>query len=78
MTPEKSMDPNLCPICHEPNVCAMEIAEATGTAPARCWCMGVAFTPEVMKSVPDEAKGKVCICFKCSNTSKKPVSFNTH
>ena len=62
-----TIDPTLCPICHEPNVCAMEKAKATGTKPERCWCMDAVFTPAVMGQVPDAARGKACICAKCAS-----------
>jgi len=64
----ETIDPTRCPICHEPNVCAMEKAKATGTKPERCWCMDAVFTPAVMDQVPDAAKGKACICAKCAET----------
>ena len=63
-----TIDPTLCPICREPNICAMEKAKATGTKPGRCWCMDAVFTPAVMDQVPDAAKGKACICAKCAET----------
>jgi Uncharacterized protein conserved in bacteria (DUF2237) len=43
------IDPTRCPICHEPDVCAMEMAKATGSKPERCWCMDGVFTPTVME-----------------------------
>ncbi len=60
------IDPTCCPICHQPNICAMEVAKATGEIPERCWCMEAVFTPTVMGQVPVAAKGKVCICAKCA------------
>ena len=60
------IDPTRCPICGEPNVCAMEKAKVTGSKPERCWCMDAVFTPEVMDLVPDQAKGKACVCAKCA------------
>ena len=62
-----TIDPTRCPICHEPNVCAMEKAKATDTKPERCWCMDAVFTPEVMDLVPEQAQGKACICAKCAS-----------
>jgi len=44
----------------------MEKAKATGSKPERCWCMDAVFTPAVMDQIPDEAKGKACICAKCA------------
>ncbi|NCV08569.1 MAG: hypothetical protein EBW51_08275, partial [Actinobacteria bacterium] len=48
-----TIDPTRCPICGEPNVCAMEKAKVTGSKPERCWCMDAVFTPAVMERVPD-------------------------
>lgn len=59
------IDPTRCPICGEPNVCAMEKAKVTGSKPERCWCMDAVFTPAVMDQVPDAAKGKACVCANC-------------
>jgi hypothetical protein len=61
------IDPTRCPICLEPNLCAMEKAKAASTKPERCWCIDAVFTPEVMDQVPEAAKGKACICAKCTN-----------
>jgi hypothetical protein len=47
----------------------MEVAKATGNKAERCWCMDAVFTPVVMDQVPDEAKGKTCICAKCASAS---------
>ena len=62
----QTIDPTRCPICHEPNNCAMEMAKANGKEPERCWCMDAIFTPAVMGQVPDSAKGKACICDRCA------------
>lgn len=62
-----TIDPTRCPICHEPNVCAMEVAKASGTKPGRCWCFDAVFVAEVMNQVPNEAKGRACICAKCAS-----------
>ena len=64
-----TIDPTLCPICQEPNFCAMETAKASGTKPQRCWCMDAVITPEVMDLVPDQAKGKACVCAKCASAT---------
>jgi hypothetical protein len=64
----QAIDPTHCPICHELNSCAMEIAKTTGKGPERCWCMDAVFTPAVMDQVPDSAKGKACVCAKCAAT----------
>jgi hypothetical protein len=35
----------------------------------RCWCMDAVFTPAVMGLVPDQSKGKACICAKCASAA---------
>ena len=62
-----NIDPTRCPICHEPNVCAVEKAKLPGTKPERCWCLDAVFTTDVMNKVPEVARGKACICAKCAN-----------
>jgi hypothetical protein len=48
----------------------MEIAKATGKPLERCWCVDAVFTPELLESLPEVAKGKACICAQCAaNTS---------
>ena len=63
------IDPTRCPICEEPNACAMEVAKATDNKPERCWCFDAVFAAEVMDLVPDEAKGLACICAKCASAN---------
>jgi len=46
----------------------LKTAKATGTKLQRCWCMDAVFTPAVMDLVPDQAKGKTCVCAKCVET----------
>jgi hypothetical protein len=36
-------DPNHCPLCGQPNECAMEIERATGVKQPPCWCSQVKF-----------------------------------
>jgi hypothetical protein len=44
----------------------MKVAKATGKPLERC-CYVVVFTPELHKALPEDAKGKACVCFKCAN-----------
>lgn len=62
----KLVDPALCPLCGEANVCAMETARQTGAAPAPCWCLSVDFTAALAKPLPDAARGVACICARCA------------
>ena len=58
--------PDLCPLCGQPNQCAMEIERATGVRQPPCWCMEVDFTAELLAKVPQDAKNRACICAACA------------
>ncbi len=55
-------DTTRCPLCGEPNQCAM----AAGKDPETCWCMSEAIDPQILARIPPEAQGKVCICQRCA------------
>lgn len=59
-----------CPLCGQPNACAMEIQKATGKVPDTCWCVNMGFTPELLAQVPTEAQGKACICAACARAAQ--------
>ena len=61
-----AIDPAICPLCGSTNMCAMKVAKATGKPLERC-CYVVVFTPELHKALPEDAKGKACVCSKCAN-----------
>ncbi len=63
------IDPSKCPICGEPNLCAMEIAKATANPQEPCWCVSVDFSVDVLSKVSAEAQNKACICAKCAAIS---------
>ncbi|MGZ8993995.1 MAG: cysteine-rich CWC family protein [Burkholderiaceae bacterium] len=51
-----------CPLCGEPNQCAMASA---GAEALPCWCTRAAFSAALLASVPPSAKGRFCICQRC-------------
>ncbi len=53
------MDPRTCPLCGKPNQCGM--AEGKGS----CWCFEVKLDPAALAKLPEEAKGKACVCRSC-------------
>jgi hypothetical protein len=55
------LDTSVCPICGEPNQCAM----AADPAAKGCWCENVEFPQELLDRVPDHALHQTCICQKC-------------
>ncbi|MFM1907281.1 MAG: hypothetical protein RLZZ591_958 [Pseudomonadota bacterium] len=63
------IDPTQCPVCGKSNQCAMELAKATGQAQAPCWCTEATFSAELLSRVPEDLRGKACICPACAATS---------
>ncbi len=61
-----SIDACACPLCGQPNQCAMEVAKATGQTVTRCWCVNVSFSPELLTQVPAASQRKACICQACA------------
>lgn len=61
-----AIDPALCPLCGQPNRCAMQAEQAIGQAQPPCWCTGVEFTPELLAQVPPAARRQACICRTCA------------
>lgn len=60
------IDASLCPLCGEPNRCAMEVEKATGAQQPPCWCTQVAFTADLLAKVPAQKQQLACICAKCA------------
>lgn len=50
-----------CPLCSEPNQCAMA-ADPNAT---ECWCEFVEFPRELLTRIPENAVRKTCVCQKC-------------
>ena len=61
------LDPTVCPVCGQPNRCAMEVERETGVAQGPCWCTQVDFSRELLEGLPAEARGKACICQACAS-----------
>ncbi|WP_310614301.1 cysteine-rich CWC family protein [Limnohabitans sp.] len=61
-----SVDSCACPLCGQPNQCAMEVGKANGQPVAKCWCVDVSFSPELLAKVPAAAQNKACICQACA------------
>lgn len=51
-------DENICPICQKENHCDAQNAH-------QCWCMTISFPKELISQLPEELKGKRCICKNC-------------
>lgn len=60
------VDEKICPICGEYNNC--QSGEDT------CWCYNIVVPKELIEKVPEEKRGKACICKDCIdkyNNNKK-------
>ena len=53
--------PSVCQLCGQSNECAI----AAGRPAESCWCMTQAIDPAALAALPQEARGKVCICAAC-------------
>jgi hypothetical protein len=58
-----SIDPAQCPLCAQPNDCAL-VAGHT-----KCWCFETPVPQPVLARVPTEAQGVACVCRRCANGS---------
>lgn len=71
------IDATRCPLCGADNRCAVELARATGTPQAPCWCMDVcmnaASTQALLERLPPRARGLACVCATCMSQLLKEV-----
>ena len=58
-----ALDMTLCPICGQPNNCAMEIEKSTAHKQEPCWCVSLEFPKELLTKLPSGAEA--CICNQC-------------
>ncbi|MGY9003642.1 MAG: cysteine-rich CWC family protein [Rhodospirillales bacterium] len=63
-TKQKPADPALCPLCGNDNACG-NLQPKDGST---CWCADsdLIFQAELLDQIPDEARGKACICRACA------------
>lgn len=47
----------ICPLCGQDNNCQHDHI--------KCWCTTAKFPKHVLEMVPDDKKGKACICKSC-------------
>jgi len=50
-----------CPICGGNNHCAM----AASPAAKDCWCRAIEIDPALLEALPEESRGKACLCANC-------------
>ncbi|HBI04364.1 MAG TPA: hypothetical protein DDY49_10105 [Paenibacillaceae bacterium] len=54
-------------MCGNDNQCGNEAGKPHGT----CWCDTAGFPEGIFQLIPDEQRGKSCICPDCLNKYKK-------
>ena len=59
----------LCPLCGQPNLCAMETERVTGIKQPPCWCAQAQFSAELLNKIPEAARGIACLCATCVQAS---------
>ncbi|MGY8903592.1 MAG: cysteine-rich CWC family protein [Burkholderiales bacterium] len=52
-----------CPLCAQPNACAVA---ASGRFNVECWCTQAAFSADLLAQVPPQLRDKACICASCA------------
>jgi len=52
------MSENICPICHNSNQCMAKSEKP-------CWCNNTKVPQGLLDLVPENQKGKSCICLSC-------------
>jgi len=64
-----SENETVCPVCLADNQCM-----AHSKTP--CWCNNVKIPQELLDLVPQEQRGKSCICLSCINAfNDNPIEF---
>lgn len=59
----QAVDPALCPLCGEPNSCAL--ANPSGASQAECWCASRRFDAPLLAWLGPTSVGRACICSRC-------------
>ncbi|MDR7306246.1 cysteine-rich CWC family protein [Rhodoferax saidenbachensis] len=66
MSTPRPTNPEVCPLCGQGNLCAMEVERVTGQKQPPCWCTQASFSAELLARVPAADRGQACICAACA------------
>ena len=58
-----------CPLCGQPNQCAI----AAGQPAQSCWCMQRTIPAAALAALPADRRGTVCICPACGAPAPAPA-----
>jgi hypothetical protein len=61
------LDPTFCPLCGQPNACAL--AASPGVPAAECWCAALRFDDALLARIPAASVGRACICLRCQRAA---------
>ncbi|MDO5626236.1 MAG: cysteine-rich CWC family protein [Pseudomonadota bacterium] len=67
--PDTAPDAACCPLCGQPNGCAVQAARASGQPQPSCWCMQAHVSAAQLARVPPAARQRACICAACATTN---------
>lgn len=51
----------ICPLCKKENGCAV----ASGADASSCWCMQTKVPKELLEKIPQQDRGRSCVCQSC-------------
>ena len=57
--------PHLCPLCGQPNQCAMEVERRTGVKQPPCWCSSEKIPLALLERIAAADVGRACVCAAC-------------
>ena len=70
LSPPPAIQPTLCPLCGQPNRCALEVERESGVKQGPCWCTEVDFGPDLLARVPVAAQRLTCVCAGCARKAQ--------
>lgn len=64
------VDTSVCPLCGRPNHCGRAEDPTGGKA---CWCREAVIPASLLKKVPENLRGKSCICPSCVALANREI-----
>ncbi|MFM8899010.1 MAG: cysteine-rich CWC family protein [Burkholderiales bacterium] len=58
-----------CPLCGKPNDCAVACSNSFDQP---CWCTSVQFSADTLARIPEQQRGKACVCRSCAEGKDRP------
>lgn len=62
-------NPDFCPLCGQPNGCALQAERRSGEPQGPCWCTQVKFERAVLERIPPAARRLACVCRACATAA---------